>query len=163
MKFGLLANFGAPRLHLCLDLGASFFAASRIVPVFTPSCRWIYGIGSDTFDSLQASFFFLSFAFSALTFFTGLDPMKRAADGPRMTQANDASELMRTLPGRSGFLPGLGRSMMGMWPSSARLVHRRLDGGWRRRRAPQSFRWENRKCRAASFQRRCTARRDGLW
>jgi hypothetical protein len=49
--------------------------------------------------------------FVVLTIFTGLDPMKRAADGPRVTQASHSREQMRTRLVRF-FSPRLGRSVI---------------------------------------------------
>jgi hypothetical protein len=48
--------------------------------------------------------------FMVLAIFTGLDPMKRAADGPRFTQASHSREQMRTMLVRF-FSPRLGRSV----------------------------------------------------
>ena len=69
------------------------------------------GIGSDEFVSLQASCFLKSMILVVLTIFTGLDPMKRAADGPRVTQASHSREQMRTRLVRF-FSLRLGRSVI---------------------------------------------------
>src|SRR5882724_6436412 len=48
--------------------------------------------GSNSLTSLPASSLFKSLIFVVLTIFTGLDPMKRAAAGPRITQASHSRE-----------------------------------------------------------------------
>jgi hypothetical protein len=51
--------------------------------------------------------------FVVLAIFTDLDPIKRAADGPRRNQVSHSGELMRTRLVRL-LQPRLGRSMMVM-------------------------------------------------
>jgi hypothetical protein len=51
--------------------------------------------------------------FVGLTIFTGLDPMRRAADGPRINQVRHSSELIRTTFVKL-LHPRLGRSVIVM-------------------------------------------------
>ena len=55
-----------------------------------------HGTGPTEAFSLPASFFLRSMIFVVLTIFNGLDPMRRAADGPRVNQVRHSWELILT-------------------------------------------------------------------
>src|SRR4051812_27030348 len=61
-------------------------------------------------NSLLSLFLLKSMLFVVLTIFAGLDPMRRAADGPRLIQVSHSGEMISTILGR--FLrPRTGRSV----------------------------------------------------
>jgi hypothetical protein len=71
----------------------------------------IHETGSIGAFPLPASFFFKSLIFVVLTIFDGLDPMRRAADGPRVDQVRHSCELILTIFVRL-LQPRLGRSVI---------------------------------------------------
>ena len=62
---------------------------------------------------MPASFFLRSLIFVVLTIFNGLDPMGRAADGPRVDQVRHSWELILTMFVRL-WQPRLGLSVIVM-------------------------------------------------